>query len=147
MRGLKEIWNMCCLRSWRSPYCLVLCSYLDRCVQAVHVVGGRVRWRSGESNMGEGCRPWSICPGSNLASVLVTDLCASQHKLHVLHMDTGTVLRSIDLSHRNVHYPCCVRIHFDHIYPSHLDNNGRLQISKFSAACKVYPSGCMRRIR
>ena len=40
VRGLKEIWNMCCLRSWRN--CLVLCSYLDRCVQAVNIVGGRI---------------------------------------------------------------------------------------------------------
>ena len=111
VRGLKEIWSMCYVRSWSS--CLILCSYLDRCVQAVDIVGGSFLWRSDESNMGEGCRPWSICPGSNGASVLVTDLCASQHKLHVLHTDTGSVLRSIDLSHRNVHYPCCVRIHGD----------------------------------
>ena len=86
VRGLKEIWSMCCVRSWSN--CLVLCSYLDRCVQAVNIVSGRVIWRSDESNMGEGCRPWSICPGSNGASILVTDLCASQHKLLVLHTDT-----------------------------------------------------------
>ena len=107
--------------------CLLLCSPDDRNVQAVEIVGGRIRWKVGEQQIGY--LPWSICIDEN-NTVYVAD--TYRCRIHILSGEDGSTIRSINLRPYDVWYPGCVRVYDQNIYIGYVDNSRKkYQISKF----------------
>ena len=102
--------------------CLLLSCPNDRNVQAVEIVGGRIRWKVGMQQMGEKCCPWSIYTDEN-NTVYVTDW--DYQRIHILSGEDGSATRSINLYPYGVRDPHCVRIHDEHIYIGHMDESSK----------------------
>ena len=130
VRGVLGIADMCYMKTTDGTACLLLSCLLDNDIQAVEIVGGRIRWKVGKEQMGKKCFPGSICTDENNA-VYLPDF--FHHRMHILSGEDGSVIRSINLKPYGVIHPSCVRVHDQSIYISHLDESQKkYEISKFS---------------
>ena len=128
VRGVKLICDICYMKTTDGTACLLLSCSDD--VQAVEIVGGRIRWKVGKQQMGENCFPGSICTDEN-NTVYVTG--TVYDKMHILYGEDGSVIRSINLEPYGIRNLNCVRVHDQHIYIVHTDESGKNhQISKFA---------------
>ena len=100
----------------------------DGNVQAVEIVGGRIRWKVGKQQIGEGFYPLSICTDEN-NTVYVAD--SAKCRVHILSGEDGSVIRSINLKPYGI-YPSCVRVYEEHIYIGHKYESNKYQIKKFT---------------
>ena len=109
-----------------TPCCLLIYP-ISNLVQAVELVGGKVRWQVDKQQMGESFVPSSICTDGS--TVFVADLV---DQLHLLSVD-GSVLTSINLSPFGLRLPSCVCLRGDHLFVGHLnEKEDTYCISKFT---------------
>ena len=129
VRGIELIKDMCYMKTTDGTACLLLSCLHDNNVQAVEIVGGRIRWKVGKQQMGEKCFPESICTNEN-NTVYVTDWVCP--RIHILSGEDGSAIRSISLKPYGVIHPGCIRVHDQSIYIGHLDESQKkYKISKF----------------
>ena len=126
--GVKSIYDMCYVKTLDGTSCLVLCCPYDGYVQAVEMIGGNIKWKTREEQLGAKFYPWSVCTdGSN--SLCVAD--PLQGKLHFLSIEDGTAIRSLSLKHCGIGFPLYVRAQNEFIYVGHEDRKRKqLHISK-----------------
>ena len=114
--------------------CFLLCYGFNRLIQCLEMVRGRERWQGDEKQMGNLFHPWSICTDGS--TVFVVD--PIQHQLHLLSVDDGSVLRSIDLLPFNIFLPSCVWVQGDFLYIGHENvKTDTYCISKFTKPTEV----------
>ena len=111
-----------------TPCCLL--TYPEsNLVQAVELVGGKVRWQVDKQQMGESFVPWSI--DTDGSTVFVTDPC--QHQLHLLSVEDGLVVMSINVYPFGINFPSCVRLQGEHLFIGHVNKKGdKYCITKFT---------------
>ena len=113
--------------------CLLLIDSADTFVQCIEMVGGEVRWLVDKQKLGEKLIPWSISSEGSI--VFVVDLVA---KLHLLSVEDGTVLTSVNLLPFGIHLYTCVQARGDHVYIGHEDEKRDAYcISKFSKPANI----------
>ena len=132
--GLVTIADMCYAQLSDGTPCLVLCNSLGptRSVVVVEIVGGEIRWRLGVETIGEGFYPFRVCTDSE-HNVYVCD--RGRQRVYMLSSDDGSVIRTVLNSQQHgIFDPCCIQIHNDQMYVSHLNNlnNKKWMISKFA---------------
>ena len=111
--------------------CLLL-NYLEGLVQSVEMVGGKVRWQVDQQQTGEIFYPLSICTDGK--TVFVSDIA----RLHLLSVDDGSVLTSINLSPLGIRYPSFVSVQEEHLYIGHPnEKKDTYCISKFTKPTEV----------
>ena len=121
--------DICFIKMRDGTPCLLLCSNHDRCVQAVQMIGGKIRWETGVQQMGKHCQLWSIYT-DEINTVYVTD--SFWGIIHILSGEDGTFIRSINLGPYGIYNPLCVRVHDKYLYMMHGVYNKRYEIAKFS---------------
>ena len=129
--GLKAIADMCHIQLTDGTSCLVLCSYTDRSVMVVEMLGGNVRWCIGAQQMGEVFIPFSVCADTD-HNVYVSDL--GQHKIDKLSSDDGSVISMVlTAQQQGIVFSRWVRMYNHCLYVSHVNNvkEKKWQISKF----------------
>ena len=130
VEGVKVILDMCHLVADDDTHCLLLCCPYEHRVQAVELIGGRVRWRTDKQQMGEETLPWSICTDQVSGVVYVAD--NHLHKLHLLASEDGSVLTSVNLLRYDIVSPSCVSFSDGDVFVGHVDKNWKIsQISRF----------------
>ena len=129
VRGIELIQDMCYMKTTDGTACLLLSCPFDGNVQVVEIVGGRIRWKVGEQEIGREFYPWSNCIDEN-NTVYVAD--TGQHRIHILSGENGSVIRSINLMPFGVIRPNCVRVYEEHIYIGHEYESNKYQINKFT---------------
>ena len=130
VEGVKVILDMCHLVADDDTHCLLLCCPYEHRVQAVELIGGRVRWRTDKQQMGEETLPWSICTNQVSGVVYVAD--NHLHKLHLLASEDGSVLTSVNLLRYDIVSPSCVSFSDGDVFVGHVDKNWKIsQISRF----------------
>ena len=101
--------------------CLVLSySSSTSLVQSVELVGGKIRWHVDQQQMSEKFYPRSICTDGN--TVFITD--PGQYLLHLLSVDDGSVITSINLRPFGFSLSSCVRLHGEHLLVGHVNKKG-----------------------
>ena len=109
--------------------CFLLCFQSNRLLQCIEMVGGRVRWQVDEQQMGKLFRPWSICTDGS--AFFVADCVLN--RLHLLSVEEGSVLTSINLSPFGFRFPGCVLAQAEHLYIGHKkEKTDAYCISKFT---------------
>ena len=121
-----RICDMCHIKMSDGTACLLLCFHKHRCVQAVEVIGGKIRWETGRHQMGF---PLSICTDEN-NTVYVSE--RNGFRFHVLSGEDGSVIRSINLWPYGIYNLLCVRFQKEYLYMMHKKFDGPYAISKFS---------------
>ena len=106
VKGLKYIWDMCYMKTSDGTSCLVISCPGSPSVQAVEIIGGRIRWKTGVDLMGVDCFPWSVCTDRD-NTVYMTD--PVNEKLYLLSAEDGAVIRSVSLRPYGIISPVCVR--------------------------------------
>ena len=130
VKRVKVIIDMCHLVTDDDTQCLLLCCPYERRVQAVQLIGGRVRWQSGEQQMGEKSLPWSICTDQVNDIVYVAD--NHLDMIHLLSSEDGSVLTSVNLLGYAILSPSCVSFSDGDLFIGHMDKNWYMsQISRF----------------
>ena len=126
--GVKSIYDMCYVKTLDGTSCLVLCCPYDGYVQAVEMIGGNIRWKTREQQLGAKFYPWSTCIEGS------TNLCVAdplQGKLHFLSIEDGAAIRSLSLKHCGIGFPLYVRAQNEFIYVGHEDRKRKkLHISQ-----------------
>ena len=121
--------DMCYTKTRDGTPCLILNCLSARYVQAIEMIGGKLRWMLDEQQMGQSFRPWSICTNGN--TVFIADLFLDE--LHLVSVERGSVLKSIRLHPFHAFLPSCVRVHGEHLYVGHVDEKRENYcISKFT---------------
>ena len=88
----------------------------------------KVQWQVDKQQMGGSFLPMSACTAGS--TVFVADV---SHKLHLLTVDDGSVLTSINLRPFGLHFPSCVRLQGQQLYIGHENEKGDTYcISKFT---------------
>ena len=98
--------------------CLLLIDHIGL-FHSVELVGGKVHWQTDKQQMGALSYPLSICTDGS--TVFVSDLYA---QLHLLSVEDGSVLTSINLRPFGLLVPSCVRLQGDHLYIGHKNQKG-----------------------
>ena len=129
----KRITDTCYVKTADGTPCLLLRFPWDQYVQCVEMVGGRVRWQVDTQQMGESFLPWSICTDGNTVFVVHPLLPV----LHLLSVEDGSVLTSINLSPFDFRHPGCVRLRGDHLFVAYTNKEGTYCISKFNKPTAV----------
>ena len=101
--------EMYCMKTTDGTPCLLLSFPVNKLIQCLELVGGKIRWQVDEEQTGEAFVPWSICTDGS--TVLAAD--AFQNRLHLMSVNDGSFLSSINLSPFGVLLPGCVRLHRD----------------------------------
>ena len=132
--GLDRIADMCYAQLSDGTPCLVLCNSLGptRSVVAIEMLGGNIRWRLDVDKIGEGFYPFSVCTDSE-HNIYVCD--RGRQRVYMLSSEDGSVIRTVLNSQQHgIFDPCCIQIHNDQMYVSHLNNlkNKKWMISKFA---------------
>ena len=117
LKGITYIEDMCCMMTNDGVSCLVLACTDDRCVRAVEIISGKVRWQIGLQQLGNPTYPYSMCTNSD-NNVFIADYAGVN--LHMCSAEDGSVLTSINLSQFGFLRPFCVRAHKDNVYVGHL---------------------------
>ena len=86
-----KITDMCFMKTADGTCCLVTADGSQ--VQAVEMIGGKIRWRIVQQQMGKRFHPWSICTDGT--TVFAAD--PTQFQLHLLSVEDGSVVTSISL--------------------------------------------------
>ena len=122
-----KITDMCYMKTPDGTSCLLTAD--GSLVQAVEMIGGKVRWRVVQQEMGKRFHPWSICTDGT--TVFAAD--PTQFQLHLLSVEDGTVLTSISLHPFVSILPYFVRLRGEHLYVGHLNISATTYcISKFT---------------
>ena len=127
--------DICHVKATDGTPCLILSlpySNLNL-VKCVEMVGGRVRWQADTQQMGGSFVPFSICTDGS--TVFVVN--ASQDVLHLLSVEDGSVIMSINLSLFGFRFPSCVRLQGDHLFVGHMNTEGIYCVSKFTKPTAV----------
>ena len=132
--GLSYIHDMCYVQMADGTPCLVLCNSLGPTgsVVAIEIVGGKIRWRLGVEQIGEGFFPCSVCIDDD-HNIYVSDV--GQQKVYMLSSDDGSVISTVlNAQQHGIGYPFCIKIQDDHLYVSHINNlkERKWVISKFA---------------
>ena len=121
--------EMCYVKTSDGTPCLILNCLSARYVQLVDMIGGKPRWLLDEQQMGQSFLPWSICTDGN--TVFIADLFLDG--LHLVSVDDGSVLKSIELHSFHIFLPSCVRLQGEYLYVGHVDEKRENYcISKFT---------------
>ena len=83
-----KITDMCYMKTADGTSCLVTVD--GNQVQVVEMIGGKVRWRIVQQQMGKRFHPWSICTDGT--TVFAAD--PTQFQLHLLSVEDGVVCQS-----------------------------------------------------
>ena len=127
---LMDFEDMCFIKTSDGTSCLLVCC--PGLVMAIEIVGGHIKWSSGEDQMGEGVSPVSLCVIGN--TVCVAD--AQKHKIHVLSVEDGYHIQSISLNQYGIINPICVRSQDGSLFVEHLDDKyEKHSISQIAWAC------------
>ena len=127
VEGGSAIRDLCFIKASDGSSLLVLCRPERQMVQAMELVGGRIRWGSGKEQMGEKWYPYSVSVDTD-NMVFVAD--SWQHNMHLLSADDGVVYMSINLRLYGIVKPSNVRVLDQNIYVGYRDKKDRTQISK-----------------
>ena len=127
VEGSGPIRDLCSVKDSDGCPLLILCRPEYKMVQAMELVGGRIRWDSDKEQMGEKCFPYSVSVDTE-NMVFVAD--SWQHKVHLLFADDGLLYMSINLRLHEIINPTIVRVQDQSIYVGHWDRQNRTQISK-----------------
>lgn len=112
LKGLGSVQGMC-YTEIDGAACLVLCCPEDHVVQAVEMIGGRIRWKIDEETLGEGFDPASLAVDKG--NVYVADCFGT--RLYKVDANTGAVISSIHLfQFCGFQLPHCVRVNDGFIY-------------------------------
>ena len=124
-RGITDI---CFVKTADGTSCLILCKPLPGLIESVEMVGRKVRWQLGMQQMGTSFNPWSICTDGII--IFVAD--AGSIKLHLLSVNDGSVVTSINLYRFGIYLPTCVRLQGELLYVGHKEQKERYCITKFA---------------
>ena len=129
--NVQAIPDMCFVKTLDGTPCLVLSCPLDGYLQAMELIGGRMKWQTGRQQKGLGFLPLSICAGRN-NTLYVTD--PDQCKLYLLSTDDGAVIDSVNLSQYDIVCPVSVRARGEHVHIAHrrAKEKNKWQISSFT---------------
>ena len=132
--GLVNIADMCYVQMADGTACLVLCNSLGPTgsVVAIEIVGGKIRWRLGVEQIGEGFFPCSVCIDDD-HNIYASDV--EQQKVYMLSSEDGSVISTVlNARQHGVVYPLCIKIQDDHLYVAHVNNlkERKWVISKFA---------------
>ena len=102
-------------------------------LQCVEMIGGKVRWQVDRQKMGESFYPWSISTDNNTVFI------ANVHPpaVHLLSVEDGSAMTSMNLPPYGFRFPSCVRLQGDHLYVGHVNKEGTYCISKFTKPVAV----------
>ena len=141
VEGVKVIYDMCPLLATDGTQCLLLCCPYEHRVQAVELMGGRIRWKSGQNQMGDGSLPWSICTdGAGLVFVADNHL----NKIHLLSAEDGSKILSVNLYRYDIFSPSCMDFRDGEVFVGHVDKNWKMsQISKFEMDLAAFDLGTL----
>ena len=92
-----------------------------------------MRWQVDTQQMGRSFVPFSICTDGS--TVFVAN--ASQDVLHLLSVEDGSVITSINLYPFGLRFPCCVRLRGDHLFVGHMTIERTYCVSKFTKPTAV----------
>ena len=109
--------DICYMEATGGVPCLVMCFGFEKSIEAIEMLGGKRRWKTGTEQLRQELNPVSLCTDHN--NVYVAD--NHEHKLHVLSSEDGTVLRRINLLQYGIVYPSSVRLSKDFLYICHTD--------------------------
>lgn len=128
--------DMCYIRVDSTP-CVILCCPSDGSVQAVEMVGGRMRWMVRKEEMREDFNPLSVCADSARSTLYVTD--PIQNVLHQIDAEAGVVVKSVNLlPFHGFHSPQCVRYQGQEIYIACVNSTTKKHvIAKFTKSEEV----------
>ena len=125
--------DTCHIKTADGTPCFLLSFPFRSLIRCVEMVGGRVRWQVGLQQMDESFHPWSICKDGS--TVFVSDPVPSM--LHLLSVEDGSVLTSINLYPLGFRLPSCVRLQGDILYVGHMNKEYIYCISKFTKPTDV----------
>ena len=109
--------DMSFVRTTDGMSCLLLsCPGIDA-VQLVELIGGTVRWQVDKHQASGSFFPWSLCTDGT--TVFVAD--AFSAKLHLLSVEDGSVIKSVNLHPFGITLPSCVRLQREHLFVGHLN--------------------------
>ena len=120
--GLDRIADMCSVQLPDGAPCLVLCNSLGptRSVVAVEMLGGKILWRLGVEQIGEGFYPFRVCTDTD-NNVYVCD--RGRERVYMLSSEDGSVISTgLNAKQHGIFDPCCIQIQNDQMYVSHLNN-------------------------
>ena len=124
LKARQQVTDLCYVKTIDGTPCLLLSFPWDNLIQCVEMVGGKVRWQVNKQPF----TPWSICTDGN--TVFVAD--PFQHRLHLVSLDDGLGITSINLYPFGIDLPSCVCLQEDHLYIGHLNEKETYCISKFA---------------
>ena len=128
--GVRVIYDMCYSQTIDGTSCMLLCCPHEHEVQAVELIGGRIRWKTEKQLMGVGFLPWSICADKN-STVYVVD--NYLHRMHLLSAEDGSVLKTVSLFPYGIVTPSTIRVLDKDVYIAHVDKDWKKsQITKFT---------------
>ena len=110
-----KITDMCYLKTTDNTSCLLLNCSSIMVVKCVEIVGGKVRWQVDEQQIGRHSLLSSICTDGS--TVFVTD--PLHCLLHLLSVEDGSVVTSINLGLFGLSIPTCVRLQGEYLYVGH----------------------------
>ena len=102
-------------------------------IKCIEMVGGRVRWQLDTQQMSRSFVLFSSCTDGN--TVVVAD--PGRDVLHLLSLEDGSVITSINLSPYGFRYLSCVRLQGDHLFVGHMNTEGTYCVSKFTKPTAV----------
>ena len=111
--------DMCFVRTTDGTSCLILrCPGIDA-VQLVELIGGTVRWQVDKHQASGSFFPWSLCTDGS--TVFVVD--AFSAKLHLLAVEDGSAIKSVNLHPLGITLPSCVRLQAEYLFVGHLNEH------------------------
>ena len=116
----RAVVGICYVKTADGTPCLLMICPLNNVVKCVEMVGGKVRWQLSKEQMGRDHYPWSVCTDGN--TVFVPDL--AQRRLHLLSVEDGRVITSINMYPFGIYLPVCVRLQGEHLYIGHVNEKG-----------------------
>ena len=130
MKADGTITDICYVKTADGTSCLILSAIRPSLIQCVEMVGGKMRWqvdtRQVDTQIGRSFIPWNICTDGNV--VFVAEVV--HMKLHLVSVDNGSVLTSINLSPFGFRYLGCMRLQGDHLFVGHMNKEATYCISK-----------------
>ena len=128
LKASDKITDICFVKISDGTACLLLSFHSGSLVQCVEMIGGKVRWKADQEQMGESFVPWSICTDGSTVFVVT----AGESKLQLLSVEDELLLTSIYLRPYGIVYPTSVRLQGLHLFLGHLnEKQDTYCISKF----------------
>ena len=133
IKATDSVSDIAFVKTTNGNSCFLLCSLSNSLTQCVEMVGGRVRWQVDKHAV---FSPWSMCTDGSTVFVVNPIV----NRLHLLSVDDGSVLKSIDLRTHGIRFAGCVlaQVQGEHLYIGHINEKGDTYcISKFTKPTEV----------